>query len=318
MTTAINVNNLKKIYRIPSIFFWNKSKSIFALKNISFTCPKQKITCILGPNGAGKTTIIKILSNLIIQDNGAIDFSATSSESNSKSKKIKIGVMTPNERSFYWRLTGRQNINFFAELYGISGKQKKIIVNQLIEELNLTQDADKPFRLYSTGMKYKLLIARSLICNPDILLLDEPTSHIDPIAKENIHQLINENFCKKRKMTIIICTHDLSEAQQLADHIILLNHGEVIAQGSLSDLRKMINPNIIFQIKFEKKLSKKCFKDMQVLEIKENDNTLEFYLENKLIIPDLINKSVESGGRILWSKEYNESLLDIFKRLTNR
>jgi len=279
---------------------------------VSFSCPEQKISCILGPNGAGKTTIIKILSGLVIQDSGEIDFLNVKLKDN----KNQIGLMTSNERSFYWRLTGRQNLDFFAELYGLTGKRKNDTINKMLKDFSLDKEADIPLRLYSTGMKYKLLIIRALISDPKVVILDEPTSHIDPLARENIHKIIKENIIAKHLKTVILCTHDLEEAQFLADHLILLNEGRVIAEGSYDDLKKKINPNIVFKIFFVKKPKSSFFKLFQNYKLTENENIVEINLDKESLIPEIIKKAVENDGKILWCKEEKESLFEIFKRLT--
>jgi len=313
MALSIKINNINKTFYKPTILFWKKNNKIHALKNVSFYCPEQKISCILGPNGAGKTTIIKILSGLIIQDSGEIDFFK---HRLIKNKKNNIGLMTSNERSFYWRLTGRQNLNFFAELYGITGKRKKDAINKLLKDFSLDKEADIPLRLYSTGMKYKLLIIRALIGDPNVVILDEPTSHIDPLARENIHKIIKENIIDKQLKTVILCTHDLEEAQFLADHLILLNEGRVIAEGSYDYLKKKINPNIIFKIFFIKKPKCAFFKSLPNFKLLEQDNAAEINLDNESLVPDIIRKAVVNDGKILWCKEEKESLFEIFKRLT--
>ncbi|MBN2544289.1 MAG: ABC transporter ATP-binding protein [Spirochaetes bacterium] len=314
MALSIKIDNINKTFYKPTVFFWKKNNKIQALKNVSFRCPEKKISCILGPNGAGKTTIIKILSGLIIQDSGEINFINAKLQ---KNKKNNIGLMTSNERSFYWRLTGRQNLNFFAELYGLKGKIKKERINQLLKDFSVEKDADLPLRLYSTGMKYKLLIIRALISDPDVIILDEPTSHIDPLARENIHKIIKENIINKNLKTVILCTHDLEEAQFLSDHLILLNEGKVIAEGSYDDLKKKINPNIIFKIFFVKKPKRAFFNSLSNYDLFEQDNEVQICMDNESDVPEIIKNAVENNGKILWCKEEKESLFEIFKRLTS-
>jgi len=304
---AISFNNVSKLYRAPSFIPWRQAKKTQALNNVSFFCPTGKISCLLGPNGAGKTTIIKIISGLITPCKGEVIISSTIN---------KIGLATTNDRSFYWRLTGRQNLDFFASLYGLSGKSKKNRVQETIKELGLTQEADKPFRLYSSGMKQKLIFARAILSNPEILLLDEPTAHIDPITKKTIYKIIKENFINRFNMTILLCTHDLSEAQLLADQIVLLDKGKVIEAGSLKMIRKKINPHLHIKVKLAS-LPDITWKDQaSFISLKEDKKTFNLEIENEMEIPKIVQTIIKHGGQLLSCEVQEESLLSIFYRLT--
>ena len=266
MQSAISVQNILKVYHVPSIFPWKRDRVTVALKNVSFSCPQGKISCLLGPNGAGKTTIIKILSGLILPDAGNAEMLGVSLSKATTDFKTRIGLVTPNERSFYWRLTGRQNLNFFAALYCLSGKEKKKRVAEALEGVELADEADKPFRLYSAGMKQKLLLARALLGNPEILLLDEPTTHLDPPMQRAVHSLIQEHLVNVRKTTILICTHNLAEAQELSDHLIFLNEGKVLAEGSFASLQMKIASHSHIVLEFAR-LPKKSWKNGLPIEL---------------------------------------------------
>ena len=315
MPDAISFTRVSKIYRIPSLLPWQKTKKISALHDISFTCPQGKISCLLGPNGAGKTTVIKILAGLVSHDGGVINLHGMPFVESMKHDSFKIGVMASNDRSFYWRLTGRQNLEFFCSLYGFKRREIKSIVSDIQSELEIEQEADKPFRLYSTGIKQKFLLARALLRNPDILLLDEPTSHIDPIAKDAIHTLISDNFIRKRNVTILLCTHDLYEVQRLADYIILLNAGKVVAEGSPPRLKSMISPGITFVIKFSRMPGKNWTKRLPVMIIREERGRIECLARNKKGISTAIEAAVNYGGKVTGCTERDESIVGIFSRL---
>ncbi len=315
MTDAITFHSVSKNYRIPSLLPWQKTKRITALNSISFKCPAEKITCLLGPNGAGKTTVIKILAGLVTHDSGSIELRGLPFDGAVKGDAVKIGVMASNDRSFYWRLTGRQNLEFFSALYGYRSRSLRGTVSVILRELNIEAEADKPFRLYSTGTRQKFLLARALLRNPDILLLDEPTSHIDPIAKEGIHTLIRENFIGTRKTTILLCTHDLYEVQQLADRIILLNEGSVLAGGSPSQLRAMINPGVTFTMEFSRMPGKNWAGKLPVTIISSSRGRIECAAGSRKDIADAVGAAVAAGGRMTGCVERDESIVDIFSRL---
>lgn len=316
MQEAVTLNNISKEYRIPSIFPWKKSKIIEALKQVTFACPESKITCLLGPNGAGKTTIIKILSGLIIPDSGEVKFFNKSFSGKSDKPDLRIGFVTQNERSFYWRLTGRQNLDFYGSLYNLKGKNKKLKIDEVLSEVNMHEESDKPFRLYSTGMRQKINIARALLCDPDLLLLDEPTTHLDPLAQESIHKLIKNVILNKRKTTILICTHNLYEAQILSDKIILLDKGCILAKGPISSLRSMIDSSQKIIIDFKKLPEKGWEKNLSVKIHKQTDSVIEITFKNNRSIPGIIKAAIEKKGEIIECRRTEESLFEIFSRLT--
>ncbi|MDY6968637.1 MAG: ABC transporter ATP-binding protein [Spirochaetota bacterium] len=318
MSDAISLSNVSKLYKIPSIYPWRSTKVISALKNATMTCPDNKITSLLGPNGAGKTTIIKILAGLILPDSGNIEIFNKPFINTTVMQQNKIGLVTPNDRSFYWRLTGRQNLDFFGSLFGLKGKKRKQVVSEILNEVDLLKEADKPFRLYSAGMRQKLLFARALLGNPEILLLDEPTTHIDPIAKDSIHRLIKENFSEKRQTTILLCTHDLMEAQKLAQKIILIDNGSVIASGTMSSLRSMISPSIRILIEFSKNPIDGWEDALPIDIVCREDSAIEFIVPDEDIISKTIEAAISGGGKILSCQRLEEPLFEIFSRLTSR
>lgn len=304
----IKLANIMKTYRIPSIVPWKMTKKIKALDGVNFTCPQGKITCLLGPNGAGKTTIIKLIAGLITPDKGKIDMPGV--------KRGQIGLATPNERSFYWRLTGRQNLDFFASLYGLKGRERKKRVNEVLDEVGLSDEADKSFRLYSAGMKQKLILGRAILGNPGILLLDEPTTHIDPVTKRVIHTLITRNFVKKQGATILLCTHDVHEAQALADKLILLDNGRVIAQGSLTEIRKKMNPLLHVEIKCSRMPDREWLDRLSFHSIEQGEDQITIVVKDEHEIPGIVRSLVEYNGELLSCKVREDSLLDIIIRLT--
>ena len=137
MTDAIILSNISKIYRVPSLLPWKLAKKIEALRDVTFSCPMGKITCLLGPNGAGKTTAVKILAGLVLADSGTADVLGTPLSATSYKFQRKIGLLTSNDRSFYWRLTGRQNLDFFAALNGLKSKQRRERISSVLSEVDL-------------------------------------------------------------------------------------------------------------------------------------------------------------------------------------
>jgi ABC-2 type transport system ATP-binding protein len=315
MTNAITLENVTKTYRVPSVIPFRKAKITQALRDVNLFCPENQITCLLGPNGAGKTTIIKILAGLVLPDAGNVSAAGVSLMNAPIAFRTRIGLVTPNERSFYWRLTGRQNLDFYAALYGMQTKERKQRISEVLAGVELDEEADKPFRLYSAGMKQKLLLSRALLGKPEILLLDEPTSHLDPLAKKNIHRIIKERIKGTGKTSVLLCTHDLPEAQQLADHIILLNEGIVLAEGSLPSLRARVQQHYVVDLEFEKYPVAGWDEDLPATLISREDYKVELKVNDMASIPKIVEAFVNKGGKLISCRRQEESLSDIFSRI---
>lgn len=196
---------------------------------------------LLGPNGAGKTTLIKMLSTLIEPTSGSARVNGF--ELNQESGiKATTGLVTSDERSFYWRLSGRQNLLFFACLQGLSKPDAAERVLAVLEQVDLQDVADGRFLTYSTGMRQRLSIARALLNKPRLLFLDEPTKGLDPIATHNLHQLIRVQLVDSQGITVLLTTHNLDEAEGLCDRIAIMNHGHIQAVGTIQELRRSLGP----------------------------------------------------------------------------
>ena len=316
MQSAISIRNLSKTYRIPSVFPWRKARRIQALTRVQFDCPAEKITCLLGPNGAGKTTIIKILAAIVLPEEGDATILGESVLQGTAGLRKQIGLLTPNERSFYWRLTGRQNLDFFASLYGFRGKKKQERIAEVLSRVGLEPDAHKPFRLYSSGMKQRLSLARAFLPDPRIFLFDEPTTHLDPLAREEIHTLIKKTIVQESKATVLICTHDLAEAQKLADHIVLLDKGTVLAEGSMHSLREKLHTGYRVILEFARIPRSDWLQGLRIPDVKEMDKKVELTIRDLSDVPDIVNAAVQGGGRVTKCSHEEESLEEIFTKLT--
>ena len=316
MQNAISIRNLSKTYRVPSVFPWRKSRRIQALSHVQFDCPAERITCLLGPNGAGKTTIIKILAAIVLPEEGDATILGEAVSQSGPSLRREIGLLTPNERSFYWRLTGHQNLDFFASLYGITGRRKRERIEEVLSRVGLEADVHKPFRLYSSGMKQRLSLARALLPDPRIFLFDEPTTHLDPLAREEIHRLIRDVLVQESGAAVLICTHDLAEAQKLADHIVLLDKGKVLAEGSMQSLRTKLHAGCRVILEFETTPEPDWLQGLGVMDVKETDNRTELTIRDLSAVPDIVNAAVRGGGRLAKCSREEESLEEIFAKLT--
>jgi len=209
-----------------------------ALEEVSFSLKKGQILGVLGPNGAGKTTLLKIISTLILPDKGSVIVNGWRLGIDDDKIKSFIGMVSSQERSFYWRLTGRQNLEFFASMYGLKNPKDKI--EELFKLFEIDYQ-DNRFDSYSTGMKQKFALMRGLLNDPELLLLDEPTKSLDYATALNLRNFIKEDLVRKKGKTVIFTTHHMDEALDFCDLFLILHKGKLYALGTLEELRRKIN-----------------------------------------------------------------------------
>ena len=226
-----------------------RRKEITALENVTIQVKKGEIFGLLGTNGAGKTTLIKILCTLILPNEGKAFVNGQNVTRNEKEIKQITGYVVSEERSFYWRLTGRQNLAFFATLNNLNGWQAKKRIKEVIELVGLENDIDKIFQTYSSGMKQKLAFARGMLTNPPILFLDEPTRNIDPMAAQNLRRFIKDVIVTEQRKTVIIATNNLNEAEELCDRIAIINRGRLRICESTKLIKRILNQKNIYHIR---------------------------------------------------------------------
>jgi ABC-2 type transport system ATP-binding protein len=227
---AISVRNLKKIYG-----------EILAVNNISFNVNKGEVFAFLGPNGAGKTTTVEMIESIRKPTDGYISLLGKDIRTSFNDIKEKIGVL-PQEFHSFERLTVRETLEYYSKLF-----QKKADILELIKAMNLEEEVDKLYKDLSGGLKQRLGVAVSLVNDPDIIFLDEPTTGLDPKARREVWEVI-ANLRNKGK-TIFLTTHYMEEAEYLADHIAIIHKGKIIAEGTLEDLIKKYWKGSILHLK---------------------------------------------------------------------
>lgn len=215
------------------------SRGIRVVDGVSLTINRGELFCLAGANGAGKTTLIKILCSLILPTSGEIFINGHNVVQDSEKARFSMGLVTGDERSFYWRLTGRQNMEFFASLYNMPSREAGKRIEELFNFLHI-DDPDKRFQEYASGIKQRISIARSLLNNPDILFIDEVTKGLDPTSAGELRKFIKEDLVKKHGKTVFFSTHNLYEIEDLADRAGFIVKGRIAAIGTLGELRTMI------------------------------------------------------------------------------
>lgn len=254
MKKAIEVIGVtKKFKRKTSLFnylFKKERREKVALDNVSLVISEGELFGLLGPNGAGKTTLVRCIATLLIPDKGEIKIYGKNISQSPNFARENIGLLTSGERTLYWKLSGIDNLCFFAALYGLSGKERDKRIDYLLELLGLKDVLDERVEKYSSGMKQKLSLARALLHNPKILLLDEPTLGLDPAFARFIRDFIKNELIKKEKKTILLTTHYMDEANELCQQIAIIHNGKIIDVKTPEEFKEAIPHKDILEIRF--------------------------------------------------------------------
>ncbi len=233
----IQVENLSKSFQ-----------NIQAVNDVSFTINKGEIFGLLGPNGAGKSTTLNMMSTILKNDSGTITIDGLLLNGNSTQFKHLIGVV-PQEISLYEELSAYQNLLFWGNLYGIPSKELKNRIDATLELIGLSDRKKDLIKTYSGGMKRRINIAAALLHEPKVLFMDEPTVGIDPQSRNHIFEVIEA--LNKQGMTIIYTTHYMEEVERLCDRIAIIDSGKIIAQGTQSELKELVQTKESIQLEFD-------------------------------------------------------------------
>jgi ABC-2 type transport system ATP-binding protein len=235
MSAAIEVDKLTKRFG-----------NFTAVDGISFNVNKGEVFGLLGPNGAGKSTLIRMLTTLVPPTSGVAHVNGFDVATDADNVRRSIGVI-PQAMTSDLDLTAAENMRIFAKLYGIRNPERERAVKQLLEEVDLTQWADKPVKMFSGGMRRRLEIARGLVHQPKIFFLDEPTTGLDPVSRVAVWEMLSR-LKSERDLTILVTTHYMDEADRLCDRIAIVDHGKLAALDSPLKLKASIPGNNILEI----------------------------------------------------------------------
>lgn len=209
--------------------------SVLALGGVDLDVEPGEIVSALGPNGAGKSTLLRILGTTVLPDRGTASVCGIDVVSNPAGARRQIGLMIGDERSLYWRVSGRGNLAFFAALQGMRRRIALTRADELLELVGLHDAADRAVLGYSSGMRARLSLARALLAEPPLLLLDEPTRSLDPLAASDFRTTA-ARLAQEHKTGILLATHDLHEAVAVSDRIVILSAGRVVLEERASEI----------------------------------------------------------------------------------
>jgi ABC-2 type transport system ATP-binding protein len=296
-----------------------RAGKIKALDGVDLAVRRGEIFGLLGPNGAGKTTLLKILSGLVLPDGGQARVDGADIARQEMAVRRAIGYVTSDERSFYWRLSGRQNLIFFARLFHVPAADIPRRVAELLQRVELTDKASEPFSAFSSGMKQRLAIARALLHAPPILFLDEPTRSLDPVTARHIRDFIRDKLSGEQGKTILLATHNLHEAASLCHRMAILNRGRVQRTGRLDEFRALFAAQRIYRVELDRPVD--LDSAGRVLSSTRDEASGAITMEVQLhdqgddALSRLVSSLAASGARVQEITRQEPPLEDLFDRL---
>lgn len=286
-----------------------------AVDRVSFDARPGEVLGLLGPNGAGKTTTVRLLNGLLQPESGQLRVLGFDPVAQGCELRRQTGVLTETP-ALYERLTARQNLSFFGTLSGMKAGDLQTRIDALLSFFELDERADQRISTFSKGMKQRLALARALLHRPRMLFLDEPTSGLDPEAAQRVHELV-ETICRQNGQTVLLCTHNLVEAQRLCDRLVIMDRGQVLAFGSLAELRQRLMPGIWVEVALLRPMSATAAEHLSQVggvmqaQLQADDNWL-FRVEEERNVPALAAQLVGMGADLLSLMPRQVSLEEIY------
>lgn len=243
---AVRLSGVTK--RFPARRSWSEmlrdplgGDEITVLDDVDLDVAPGEFFGLLGPNGAGKTTLFRILATLIIPDEGTVEVRGHDVTGDDVAVRELVGPVIGNERSLYWRLSASENLRLFASLHGLDVGEGRSRTRELLDLVGLSDTGNKIVGEFSSGMKQRLLLARALIPKPRVLLLDEPTRSLDPLAARAFRRFLRTEMSERLGCTVLLATHDTEEAAELCDRIGMLHRGRLLAVGTVDELGRVLS-----------------------------------------------------------------------------
>ena len=243
---AITLENLRRVYRTTIGVIRRTVKEVVAVEDVSFSIHNGELFGLLGPNGAGKTTTVKMLATLLIPTSGKASILGLDVVKCADKVRPKIGFIFGGERGLYWRLSGLDNLRYFASLYHVDADTAKKRIPELLELVGLTGREKEKVEGYSRGMRQRLHIARALLHDPEVLFLDEPTIGLDPVGARELRMTVRQ--LQSAKKTILLTTHYMFEADALCQRIAVINKGRIVALDTPGNIKKTVQDLAVVEV----------------------------------------------------------------------
>ena len=324
----VEVRSLSKTFTTKEGPLFRKTqKSVTALDDVNFSVKKGEIFGLLGPNGAGKTTSIKAICTLIQPTSGEVYVNGHNVVKDAQRARQDLGVMLTGDRTLYWKLSGRENLEYFAALYHMGGATAKQRIEQLLKLVGLDDRQNTLVENYSTGMRIRLSFAKAILHEAPVILLDEPTMSLDPQSARLIREIIQD--LRKTGHSILLTTHYMEEADQLSDRVAVIDHGKIIAMAPPRELKETVLKSEIIEIEAQNINPQVVEKLRGIPTITEVVSTIDDAAAQKgvikvhasggkQVIPEMLGVLVKGDVEISNVKVATPTLEDVFISLTGR
>jgi len=322
---AIDISVVSKTYPVPLArlkqFFRLRAKDpVEALRDVTLSVRRGEVFGLIGRNGAGKTTLTKIIATLVQPTFGAVSVNGYDTVRDEASVRGQIGLASAEERSFYWRLTIVQNLTFFARLYGLNARAARARIAELLAQFDLKPLALRRFGELSTGNKQRMAVARALLNSPPVLLLDEPTRSLDPLAASSMRALIGSLAESDPPVTVLLTSHNLAEIEELCARVAVISQGRIRALDTPSNLRALHKHQEHVHLTVRGITAETARRllapEIEGIEVIPRDNTLDITLIREPI-DDLLDKCVRTliggGAHIVSCHAERATLLDVLE-----
>jgi ABC-2 type transport system ATP-binding protein len=222
-------------------------REVPAIDGVDLTVGHREVFGLVGPNGAGKSTTVRVIATLLEPTRGTVEVCGVDAVSRPREARRHLGVVLGGERSVYWKLTGRENLEYFAALYHLPPRETPRRIEQVLHDVELLDRADDYAERYSTGMRQRLSLARALLQEPTVLLLDEPTSGLDPRSAERLRMHVRR--LRDAGHSVLITTHDMAEAEQICDRVAVVDRGRVARLGTPDELKRLVKATQVARVR---------------------------------------------------------------------
>ncbi len=324
----IEVRSLSKTFSVREGALFRKAvKTVTALDSVSFTVKKGEVFGLLGPNGAGKTTTIKTICTLIQPSSGEVYVNGHNVVEEAQRARQDLGVMLTGDRTLYWKLTGRENLEYFSALYHMDKNQARERIRYLLKLVGLDERQNTLVENYSTGMRIRLSFVKAILHEAPVILFDEPTMSLDPQSARLIREIIHD--LRREGHAILLTTHYMEEADQLSDRVAVIDHGKIIALAPPGELKESVVKSEVIEVEAQNIDSKIVEKLRGIPTISEVASSIEdasslkgtikiHSSDGRNVIPEMLGVLVKGGVEIMNVKVATPTLEDVFISLTGR
>lgn len=323
--SPVSVTNLTKIYDVRQRkgIFKSERRKVEALTKVTLEVCQGEIFGLLGPNGAGKTTLIKILTTLLLPTSGEAWVNGFNVVKNENQVRASVGCMLMGERGLYWKLTGRENLEYFGALYHLDPTQRKRKAEEIISLLKMDDIADRPVESYSSGQKMNLAFGKALVNDAPLLVLDEPTNTLDVPSASELRAIVRQ--LNQQGKTVIYTTHIMVEAETLCDRVAIIDRGQLLAIGGINELKASLQrENVIHVEGIIPSVSEKAVqllpwvKQTSRQEIEGLNILTVVTSEGRERLPQLIDTLIQTGAQLQKIAPEEPTLEDVFIAKTGR